>query len=319
MTVREGQIGSLRPRSIGDLIDTTFRQYRSDFSYLLMVSIFLFVPYWIVQSILNYHTVSGAEATIRQLAGSLLQSSKIQPLSRLAANAPPFTASRVVANLALGILTIIVYPLIYGTILHRVVRSSLSHEQKSFGESLRYAARRLFSAIVTNIFVWFLVTLCATVGWAVAVIPIVLLSIIKISIAITIPLGILLGLGGILFTLWLVTRVALTSSVVREEKRIFWPALARSWVLTRRNFWHTLGYLALITLMVEATQGGIAGVSYLLPPIVSVIVIGLATLFVLPFQMLAVANLYVDLRVRTDGLDLQEWLNGTDDHEKLRD
>lgn len=319
MTVREGQVNPLRPPSVGDLINTTFRQYRVYFPFLSKVLVFLLLPFLIVQSIINYQTQSRTGSTIRQLAGNIFQASGHHPLLPLNQPPTPPTPVSIAGNLIIGLILIIMYPLIYGVILHFIARTSMSDESVGFGESLRYSAKRWFSVIVTDFFLGIISVICLGIAWGVVIGAIAALSTFKVSLAVTIPAGIVLVLGAILLTLWLVTRVAMTSSVVREEKRIFWPAIARSWVLTRGNFWRSLGYIVLIVLMVEVIQGAIMGVSFVLPAVLSVIVIGIGTLFLAPFQMLAMANLYVDLRIRTDAMDLGEWLTGIEEHEELRD
>lgn len=313
MKTPEGEKTPLRPQSIGDLIDTTFRQYKRDFPLIVRISVFILLPYLVISSIINYSTLSTARSTLSQLMNSFTRSSS--HAFHLVNPNQTFSAAHFSMDIPLFIVAIVAYPLAYGTVLHRVARTFLLNQRKSFGEALRFAASRLFQVIVTDIFAWMVVSIILTVAWIIAIVPIPIMSAAKVSPAATIPVAILLVLAAVLFTLWVVTRVSLTSSVVREEKRIFWPAMWQSWVLTRRNFWHSLGYLVIVYLMVGVIQGGISGIGTLMPPVVDVIVVGITTLFVAPFQMLAVANLYVDLRVRTDAPDLLEWMDGTDESE----
>ncbi len=313
MTTPEGDKIPLRPQSVGDLIDTTFRQYKRDFPFIARVSLFILLPYLVISSIINYSTMSTARSTLSQLVNSFTQSPNhaFHPANPT----PALSGAHLSMDIPLLIVAIVAYPLAYGTVLHRVAPTRLRNQRTSFGEALRFSASRLFQVIVTDIFAWFAVSIVLTMAWIIAIVPIPLMSSARVSLAVTIPVAILLVLAALLFTLWVITRVSLTSSVVREEKRIFWPPMWQSWVLTRRSFWHSLGYLVLVYLMVGVIQGGISGIGTLLPPAIDVIVVGITTLFVAPFQMLAVANLYVDLRVRTDAPDLLEWMDGIGESE----
>lgn len=309
MTTWEGEKEPLVPQSVGDLIDTTFRQYRRDFPFIARVSLFILLPYFIISSIINYSTFSSARLSVSKLMNNFMQS-PTAPLHTASPN-PALTAAHFSMDIPLFLAAIIAYPLAYGTILHRVAERSLHKRTKSFGESVRFSASRVFQVIVTDIFAWLIVTIILLLAWGIAIAPIALLSVAKTPQGVTILVGIILVLAAVLFTLWVITRVSLTSSVVREEKRIFWPPMWQSWVLTRRSFWHTLGYFILVDLMTSVVQGGLSGVGFLLGPAIEVVVSGIATLLVSPFQMLAVANLYVDLRVRTDAPDLLSWMNET--------
>lgn len=146
-------------------------------------------------------------------------------------------------------------------------------------------------------------------------------------------------IGGILLTLllglafgavgaWLGIKTALVPSVVMMERLGLFASIRRSWQLTRGSFWRTLGVQLLIGVIIYAATyivsipisviGGIVavlvnpngdetaliwtfGAMYLVIGIVTVVVgaIGLV------MQSASLALVYVDIRMRKEGLDLE--------------
>lgn len=141
-------------------------------------------------------------------------------------------------------------------------------------------------------------------------------------------LTMLFVLGFVVLGAWLGTKLSLVPSIIMLERLTLRDSMARSWSLTRGNFWRTLGIQLLINVIVGTASsvistpigviGGIAGVvinpnmdpavlgatylvTYGLSAIVSVVVgaIGLV------MQSAGVALIYIDIRMRREGLDLE--------------
>lgn len=144
-----------------------------------------------------------------------------------------------------------------------------------------------------------------------------------------IVLIILLYLGLLAATLWLSTKLAFVPSAIVLERLGIGAAIARSWRLTRRVFWRVLGTIALVAVILGfATQlvsfpvtflGGILG--GLLAPtggsdenaviIILVAVYGITAIVTLVISAISLvvqsattALLYIDQRMRKEGLDL---------------
>jgi hypothetical protein len=145
-----------------------------------------------------------------------------------------------------------------------------------------------------------------------------------------IGVGVLGALALIAAGIWLGTKTALVPSIVVLERRGVIASVGRSWTLTQGSFWKTFGVLALIgVILYVATQiistpvsfiGGLA-VGFLFPTGASsdsasfigvmVTVYGLTLLVSLVLgaiaavvQSSAAAVVYIDLRMRKEGLDL---------------
>lgn len=122
------------------------------------------------------------------------------------------------------------------------------------------------------------------------------------------------GMGMLLFFSTCVTPLIVI--IVTAEDVDGFKALRRAWDLTRRRFWPTFGYTLLVTILAQIIVVG----PIMLAAVAGVITFGeqseiliylqsLASLVVgviyTPFQVIAYIMLYLDLRVRTEGLDIE--------------
>lgn len=118
---------------------------------------------------------------------------------------------------------------------------------------------------------------------------------------------------------WFTVRTLLVPPALMLEGKGFWRTVARAWRLTRGSFWRLLGYYVLLIVLVYVvatvvafpvsilalllTQDptGTAFLSVVLNGIGTVIASTLTT----AFTSSVVALLYIDVRVRREGLDLE--------------
>ena len=87
-------------------------------------------------------------------------------------------------------------------------------------------------------------------------------------------------------------------------------AVGRSWQLTRTRFWGALGATLLIALVDLVLALALSGLGLLFEPfdwawVVDSVLIGVAALVTTPFVAAATTLLYLDLRVRAEGLDIE--------------
>lgn len=146
--------------------------------------------------------------------------------------------------------------------------------------------------------------------------------------ALAIVLAILLVLAAIPLYLWLATKLLLVPSVIVLERATVWQAVARSWRLIRGRFWVALGVLVLISFVFGFLAQAISipfsfltsGLTTVIAPtgdpgtgaFLLLIVSGLLTqvlamlvqAIALVVQGTASALVYVDCRMRHEGLDL---------------
>ncbi|MGY4859708.1 hypothetical protein [Cryobacterium sp. AP23] len=220
-------------------------------------------------------------------------------------------------------LSVVAAALLQGVIVLEVARATL-------GEKLRLAA--LWRQVGRR--VWPLV------GWTLLLSAALLVAVLLVGglvfacvllgggwIALAVIIGVIGGLGLIALYAWVSTKTAVVPSLIVLERQRIWSAVRRSWSLTGGFFWRTLGVLLLISLIVGVISQIVttpltllfsaatalidpnasfeayipAGVLYLLTILVT-LVIGAVTAVV---QSAAVALIYIDLRMRKEGLDLE--------------
>jgi len=124
------------------------------------------------------------------------------------------------------------------------------------------------------------------------------------------------------------TKLAFVPTVILLERRSIAAAIKRSWQLTKGNFWRTLGIQLLIGVIVNVASQviatpigfivGIAGAlinpnsdvgTYIAVIVISYVVLGIVTIVVgavgLVMQSSAYSLIYIDIRMRREGLDLE--------------
>jgi hypothetical protein len=222
-----------------------------------------------------------------------------------------------ILGLAAGALTVIVQGVVVSQVAWAVVAEKLR---------LRDVWRRIRPVVWRLIGYSFLVALVTLVVFA--VIGGILFALGTVVLPLAIVLGVIVLLGSIPLSVWLSTKLVLVpAAIILEHARII-PAMRRSWQLTRRRFWHTFGIIFIISatfgvianvvgIPLQIVAGGLAGivsptgdpdVGVIVGFIVTAVVTQLLTLLVqciaLIVQSTATALIYVDSRMRSEGLDL---------------
>ena len=148
------------------------------------------------------------------------------------------------------------------------------------------------------------------------------------GIAFGVGVGILVLLGSVVIAFWLSTRFALVASGIVVERLSIVNAVRRSWSLTQGYFWRTLGILLLVAVMINiATSiitvpvGLIIGVSTVVgnpsgdlsatssvgvwTTVASIVISALVGSVTAIITAAVSSLLYLDLRIRKEGLDLE--------------
>ena len=223
------------------------------------------------------------------------------------------------------VLSVIAVALLQGIVVLEVARGTV-------GEKLRLAGLwRLGRGRI-----WALVGWVLAVTGAVVVVLAILVGIIVVIVATGgqagivagVLLGIVLLLGLVVVGFWLGTKLSLVPSAIMLERMPIGAAVRRSWTLTQGFFWRTLGIQLLVSVILNVASQVIttpfslifaflpaifdptrdetpmlvlAGVSYVLLLMVTAVVAAVASVV----QSATTALLYLDLRMRKEGLDLR--------------
>jgi hypothetical protein len=202
-----------------------------------------------------------------------------------------------------------------------------------FGTLWRRAAKRIGPLIGWTL----LVGAALLVGFALVFVIVLLGGLISpVGLAVGIVVALLLGLGLIVLGAWLGVKLALVPSIIVLEHAGIRTAAARSWRLTDGFFWRTFGTLLLVAvilnfaaqvvvqpvsligtilaLIIDPTGTGAAITITIITTVVTLILSLLIGAITAVVQAALIAVIYIDLRMRKEGLDLE-----LERHVELRD
>ncbi|MBA2609800.1 MAG: hypothetical protein H0U92_12720, partial [Actinobacteria bacterium] len=262
---------ALRPLRVGEILDVAIKLYRNNFGTLVRIVLFVTVPTQILVALLRASTPSDFENTSTTFGSTTVDSTNVDG-GKLAAY-------------AVGIALVSIIGLIMGEIASagcfRAIGGAYLGEEQTWQGSLRYALKRLRSLLWLTIIKNFVIA-C---GLILCVIP-----------------------GIWLYGAFAVTTPALMLEGVRGRK-----ALRRSRDLVKGRWWPVAGVLLIGTLLTSIVGGAIgalaSGVFFANnDPAVDVArafgsIIG--STLTTPVLAAIVTVLYIDLRVRKEGFDLE--------------
>ena len=306
----------LRPLSIGEIISGAFESLRANPRAMFLPSLIVLTATGALSAVLNY---LGASFLLSRV-DDLLNSSDV----RISGILPVFMGS-FASQMVGALLTALATTILTGLLIVAVSRSVLGRIATP-GEVWERTRGRILPLIGQTLLIT-LITIVADI--IILVIGVVLIAVIAASIMGSDP-----GAGAIIATLlvalalivlvfiaavFLVVRLSLAPAALMLENTGVVEGIGRSWALTRGSFWRVLGILVLaglITGLVTGTLsfglGMVLGViSVGLPaaqPLVSAVTVLLTSVLsalVLPFTAAVTALTYIDLRMRTEGLDVE--------------
>jgi hypothetical protein len=305
----------LRPLDLGTILGGSFRVLRrnpkSTFGAALLIQGASSVLVLIVLGLVTYLSLSRINFSTSE-NNDVIQAGSI--------------AAIVVTGIGATLFTIATSALLQGIIVLEVSRATLD-EKLTLRQLWRLAHGRLWALIG-----WALLVSAAI---AVAVIALVVTIVILAATASTagIIFAVLLGIvGGFALAavgIWVGTKLSLVSSALMIERLSLGGAISRSWRLTTGAFWRTFGIQLLVAVIINVALQVISAPLSLLSPLlltlidpngqnqpstiaVSIGITVLAAAVTLVFgaigavvQASASALIYLDRRIRTEGLDLE--------------
>ncbi|MFD1507359.1 glycerophosphoryl diester phosphodiesterase membrane domain-containing protein [Georgenia yuyongxinii] len=137
------------------------------------------------------------------------------------------------------------------------------------------------------------------------------------SAGVMVVLALLLMLATAVLAVFLSVRLGLAAPALMLEKTGVLTSIKRSWSLTSRNFWRIFGVLALAVIIVAVLSSilmipvaiitalmptsAVSGAALLVSTVLSVLISALTT----PFLSAVLALVYIDVRMRKEGLDVE--------------
>jgi hypothetical protein len=290
---------------LGELLDETFKLYRRHFTVIAGVALAVVLPNLIIT------LISGSyRANPFTLIQQFLQNANDpSALAAFQARQQQYTSSPL--YLLSFPLALLLTPFTLGAIYYAATSLAAGHAE-TVGSVLRGTLRRYFGLFGTAILSG-LPALGAVVVVAALVITFVLLHATPLAVAV----GVLGGLAAFAFIVWLAIRWTVAYAALLAERVNPVRGLGRSWALVRGNWWRTFGILFLVSILVSIIQAAIGGlftgIAALLPGLSDdvragavTVVAALVSALVGAVTPIAITMLYLDLRVRKEGVDLDQ-------------
>jgi len=293
----------LRPLGLGEILDGAVRAVRANPTVMFGLSAVVVTVAVALQTLLQLYVSS--------LLGAALGSFPLDDGSSAADSAAVSELLSVSGGQVVTTpLLVPVTSILTGLLIVSVSRSVLG--QKVAVRDV-WRTRRVWS-LVGFALLQLLVSFLAVAALVGAVVGLVAAGANGAAVVVALVGGLALVVGGV----WVTTRTLLVPPALMLEGKRFWPTVVRAWRLTRGSFWRLLGIYLLANLLISVLMylvlvpaGLIAGVvsvtsgsddaSVLVSALGQIVGLTLST----TFMAAVVALLYVDVRIRREGLDLE--------------
>jgi len=275
-----------RPMPLPELLDELFRLYRRHFSLIVAVSLLVALPALVWSLVTGtYRLNSASYANLFTTTGSATPAFNSQQFSNL------------LGAIAIGVLGgLILLPISVGAV-YRAVTDVAVGRPATIGSVLRETLGRYWRLLgLIGLFI------LIGIGWLIAeIIGFVLL--------------VLPGLAVFCAAIYLLVRWSLVVAAMMAEDIGPIRGLGRSWNLVSGSWWRTFGILLIVTILqLIITYGlfilfGVVAALFSTGDFQAALVqVGgtLLSAVVSPITTIAVTLLYFDLRVRKEGLDLDQ-------------
>ncbi|GAA3735784.1 hypothetical protein GCM10022239_09770 [Leifsonia bigeumensis] len=304
----------LRPLDLGTLLGASFRTLRRNPRPTFGIAL-------LVQGIVSIVTLFAVGLPV---LASILRLDTAAQEDQSAIVAGTFATAAVTALLAVC-LSLVANAWLQGIIVLEVSRATLG-EKLTLRGLWGHAKGRIGALVGWSVLI--AVVLALTIGVFVAVIWIMVATLGAVGVGLGVLVGILGVLALIVVGAWIGTKLSLVPSVIMLERLTIGGSMRRSWTLTNGYFWKTFGIqlLAYVILSVagsivtapfsiitpilvyfvdpNGTGSGygiaIALIAYVVQLLVTLVVAAVTAII----QTAVTALIYLDLRMRKEGLDL---------------
>ena len=290
----------LRPLGVGEILDGAFASIRRNPKAILGLAAVVMTISAVISAVITRTLLNLGSLNLPTPGQQLTSAQATHLVGRIVAVALPAFGLSI-------LLTIIVQAILAG-LLAPIIARGVSGQQISAADAWRITRPRLPSLLLATLLV-----LLAGLGPVLIVGVILGIALLAGAPAAVYGAVVLLGLAALVLTIWLSTMLSLVTPVVVLENERPVRALARSWRLVRRSFWRVFGITLLAGIIVTVAGGilqlpftffgavlgrGIGGTVIL---VIGAIAAGTVTR---PITAGVTVLLYVDMRMRKEGLDL---------------
>jgi hypothetical protein len=290
----------LRPLGVGEILDGAFASIRRNPKAVLGLAAVVMTISAVISAVITRTLLNLGSINLPSQGQQLTQAQATHLIGRFVAVALPAFGVTV-------LLTYVVQAILAG-LLAPIIARGVSGQQISASDAWRATRPRLPSLLLAALLV-----LLAGLG------PLLIVGLLAGAAALAgapapvYAVIVLLGLAALVLTIWFSTMLSLVTPVVVLENASPGHALARSWSLVNRSFWRVFG-ITLLAGLIVAVAGGIlqlpftilgaaagSGVGGTVILVIGAIAAGTVTR---PITAGVTVLLYVDMRMRKEGLDL---------------
>lgn len=291
----------LRPMGIGEIIDRTFKIYRSNFVGILLFSLLIGGAVNLVVSLLTMGSAAQASSAATAALNALQSGQSLEWVMRdfYGYTQAAVGGSALWANLA----AILITPFVTGSITYIALATCHGEHEEGTGWLARVKGM-YWKLIGTNL------------ANGLLVFGIYLAVLLLLFFAVLNPMrSVLYGVSS--FGVFLVAIVVfcgaiflsayynLLYAVAVQEQRFGFRPIKRTFSLLTRKFWKVLGTMLLLGLLVGLLELAFGAVLAILPPLLVSVVKSVTDALIAPITVIAGALLYLDIRMTTEGYDLE--------------
>lgn len=300
----------LRPLSLGEILDGAVRAIRDNPRVMFGLSAVVVTVAVALQSVLTLYAGAVLSGQIADWLTEADPSGELTSGAGLGADASDTVGAALASVATLPVVEIVV-TVLTGLLIVSVSRSVLGR-RIGIGEVLRSGR------------VWWVVgfsllalgaMLLATAAWAGALVWVVVQEWWPAAVGV----GVVGGLALVAASIWFSIRTLLVPPALMLEGKGFWATVARAWRLTRGSFWRVLGIYLLTSVLVTVLAQVIAvpataiatlvtqSTSVISPAYLAITGVGqvLSLTLSTTYTAAVVALLYIDVRMRREGLDVE--------------
>lgn len=297
----------LRPLGLGELLDGAFRAIRTNPRVMFGLSAAVVTVTALLQLALTWSFYADLESfMVTSETASDVQTMNAALSDLVGQLGVAFGAQTIAA---------VVTTILSGLLIISVSQSVLGR-RASLGEVWSAARGQIVRLLVLSLTVM-LIVVSPLIPWA----GLTAVALAQEQWALAGVVGLLGGVAAVVAVGFLLTKTVLATPALMLERAGIGTALRRAWNLTRGSFWRVLGIYLLTALLVSVVAGAIGGTTSVFLQIIAsdptgavftpTYLIGttlaqiVATVLTTPFTAAVVALLYIDVRMRTEGLDLE--------------
>ncbi|MDU0349550.1 glycerophosphoryl diester phosphodiesterase membrane domain-containing protein [Actinomyces sp. MRS3W] len=311
----------LRPLSITEIIGGAFESLRANPRAMFLPALLVMGVAGLLSAVLTFVTTNSVFANFTSSNYDAYDSGASD--AEILADALSTTGSSTLASFLTAGVTALATALLTGLLIVTVSRSVLGRIATP-AEVWERTKSRIWALIGQTL----IIGLIGFAGIMIAIVGMVLLMMGMLSavddnsganLALFALLGFLLMIASVVVGAFFTVRLSVSGAALILENVGVWEGIRRSWNLTRGSFWRILGTLLLAGLITGAVSvvlaipvGFISGIGAAFALGAAALITAVSTFLgsvvnavIMPFSAAVTALIYIDLRMRQEGLDVE--------------